>query len=215
MKLLTKYIKPVGLALAAGASLSAASMASAQPEFAEEQPQAQPLITNIAQAEWDVGGQRLQMPSNRIDIQVVPPPNTPPEITIYHFNKPPGADQIPIPGTICRGSGGDIPVELAGVFAGTNTNPASVTETGRIRAGEPLIISILAPNKNLDPTAIDSFDIVLTTPAGDREIINIVETEVNSGRFVGMIKHRSDPANTGSGRLRPIGKPRRYAGHRY
>ena len=212
MSVLTKLFKPVRLAFAAGAAISSASTVGAQAQFAEEQPQqpdfvenqpqapdfaieqAQnlPLISNIAQAEWDVGNQRLQKPSNRVDIQVVPPP-APPEITIYHFDDPPGAEQFPLPGTICRGSGGNVPVELMGVFSGINTNPASVAPTDRIRAGEPLIVSILAPNKNLSSTAIDRFDIVLSTPAGDREVINIAETEVNSGRFVGMINTAAIP----------------------
>ncbi len=182
---LTKIFKPVGLALAAGAMTVPASTASAQADF--------PLISNVAQAEWDVGDQRLSRPSNRVDIQVQAPPDIPPEITIYHFDGPSGAEQFPIPGTICRGSGGDIPVELTGVFAGTSTNPAAVTETDRIRAGEPLIVSILAPNRNLSSAAVDRFDIILTTPAGDREVINIVETEINSGRFVGMINTAGVP----------------------
>lgn len=152
-----------------------------------------PVISNIAQAEWDVGNQRLQKPSNRVDLQVVPPPVVPPEITIYHFDDPPGAEQLRLPGTICRGSGGSVPVELAGVFAGTSTDPASLAPTTSIRAGEPLIVSIFAPNENLSSAAIDNFDIVLTTPAGDSETINIVETEVNSARFVGMINTAAIP----------------------
>lgn len=152
-----------------------------------------PLISNVAQAEWDVGSQRLQAPSNRVDIQVVAPPTVPPEITIYHFDDPPGAEQLNLPGTICRGSGGNVPVQLAGVFAGTNTSPAAIAPTSMIRAGEPVIVSVLAPNKNLNSAAIDSFDIVLTTPSGDRETINIVETDINSGRFVGMINTAAIP----------------------
>ena len=213
MSVLTKLFKPARLVFAAGAALTSASTVGAQPEFAEEQPQNPefaeeqsqspdfaeeqpqnfPVITNIAQAEWDVGPQRMTRPSNRVDIQVQPPVNTPPEITIFHFDDPPGAEQFPIPGTICRGSGGSVPVELGGVFAGTSTNPATAMPTDSIRAGEPLIVSILAPNRNLSATAVDSFDIVLTTPAGDREVINIVETGVNSGRFVGMINTAAIP----------------------
>lgn len=186
MKRLTKFFKSVRLALAAGALVAPASMVSAQTG-------ALPVITNIAQAEWDVGNQRLQKPSNRVDLQVVPPPVVPPEITIYHFDDPPGAEQLRLPGTICRGSGGSVPVELAGVFAGTSTDPASLAPTSRIRAGEPVIVSIFAPNKNLSSAAIDNFDIMLTTPAGDSETINIVETEVNSARFVGMINTAAIP----------------------
>jgi uncharacterized repeat protein (TIGR01451 family) len=199
----TEIFRPLRLTVAACAMTVTASMAFAQPQFAEEQPQSPdfaieqaqnlPLITNIAQAEWDVAGRRMQKPSNRIDIQVVPPPNAPPEITIYHFDNPPGAEQVPIPGTMCRGSSGNIPVQLHGVFAGTSTSPASIAPTDKIRAGEPLIVSILAPNKNINPLVADSFDIVLTTAAGDRETINIVETGANSSRFVGMINTAAIP----------------------
>jgi uncharacterized repeat protein (TIGR01451 family) len=186
MRWLTNLIKPVRLALAAGAMVAPASMIPAH-------AQSFPLITNVAEAEWDVGSTRLQTPSNRVDIQVVAPPTVPPEITLFHLDDPPGAEQLPLPGTICRGSGGNVPVELRGVFAGTSTSPASIMETDRIRAGEPLIVSVLAPNKNLSSAAMDRFDIVLTTPSGDRETINIVETDVNSGRFVGMINTAAIP----------------------
>ena len=178
-------------------------MARAQPEFADEQPQAPdfaveqpqnfPLITNIAQAEWDIGGQRLRKPSNRIDIQVVPPPDRPPELTVFHLSDPPGAEKLPLSGTMCRGSQGDMLTDLGGVFSGTPKSPASVMPTDKIRAGEPLIISIIAPGRNLNPLAIDEFDIVLTTPGGDREQINIVEPAPNSGRFVGMINTAAVP----------------------
>ena len=163
------------------------------PDFAVEQPQNFPLITNIAQAEWDIGGQRLRKPSNRIDIQVVPPPDRPPELTVFHLSDPPGAEKLPLSGTMCRGSQGDMLTDLGGVFSGTPKNPASVMPTDKIRAGEPLIISIIAPGRNLNPLAIDEFDIVLTTPGGDREQINIVEPAPNSGRFVGMINTAAVP----------------------
>tara|TARA_R110000824_G_scaffold22173_1_gene81553 strand:- start:1541 stop:6604 length:5064 start_codon:yes stop_codon:yes gene_type:complete len=178
-------------------------MALAQPEFAEQQPhapdfaieQAQklPLISNIAQAEWDIGGQRLRKPSNRIDIQVVPSPNAPPDITIYQFGDPPGAEQVSIPDTMCRGSGGSVPIELHGAFSRTSVNPASINPTEKIRAGAPIIVSIIAPARNLNPLAIDSFDIVLSTPAGDREVITISETGPDTARFVGMINTAAIP----------------------
>ena len=168
-------------------------MALAQPVGTGNQAQNLPLITNIAQAEWDVGGQRLRKPSNRIDIQVVPPPDIPPAITIFHLSDPPGSEKIPIMGTMCRGSGGNVLVELGGVFSGTPKNPASVMPTDAIRAGEPLIISILAVGRNLDPLAIDNFDVFLTTPSGDREQINLVETAPNGAQFVGMINTAAVP----------------------
>ncbi|NRD88816.1 hypothetical protein C8024_04125 [Sphingopyxis sp. BSNA05] len=199
----TTFFKPVGLALAACALSAPASTALAQPEFAEEQPHASgfevepahhlPLISNIARAEWDIGGQRQQKPSNRVDIQIVQPPSDPLDVMLFHFADPPGAEQFPIAQTMCRSTRGSIPIELSGAFAGTPRSPASVVPTDSIRAGEPLIISIKAANRNLDPRAIESFDIYLTTPTGDREQINIVETAPDSGRFVGLINTAAVP----------------------
>jgi len=200
---LTTFFRPFGLTLAACALTAPAAPALAQPEFADQQPHApdfsdnqpqnHPLISNVAQAEWDIGSQRLRKNSNRVDIQVVPPPNSPPEITIYQFGDPPGAEQVPIPATMCRGSGGSIPIELVGVFAGTPTSPGSIKPTEKIRAGAPLIVSIIAPARNLNPLAIDSFDIVLSTASGDREVITISETGPDTARFVGMINSAAIP----------------------
>lgn len=163
------------------------------PEFVENQPQTQPLISNIAQAMWNIGGATVQKPSNRVDIQVATPA-TPPKIEIYHFDNPPGAtEQVPLGTTTCRGSGGDIPVQLSGAFAGVGMSPASITPADSIRAGEPLIVSIFAPLRNRDPNAVDRFDVVLTTPAGDHETIQLTETENNSGRFVGVINTAAVP----------------------
>ncbi|WP_417594409.1 hypothetical protein [Parasphingorhabdus sp.] len=204
MGIFTTFFRPIGLAFAAGALTVSAGVALVQPAFAGEQPLAGnlPLISNVAQAEWDIGGQRLQKPSNRVDIQVVPAPDAPPEITTFQFSDPPGAEQVPIPGTMCRGSAGSIPVELHGVFAGTPMNPGSITPTDKIRAGAPLIVSILAPGKNLNPLSVDSFEIVLSTPAGDRELILIAETGPNTSRFVGMINTAAIPPDPVQGDCR-------------
>lgn len=203
MGIFTNFFRPFGLTLAACALTAPAAPALAQPEFADEQPQApdfavnqpqnHPLISNIAQAEWNIGNRRIQKSSNRIDVQVVSPPTKPLEITIFHFADPPGSEQIPIGSTMCRGAQGNVPIRLGGAFAGTSTSPASVMPADYIRAGEPLIISIISASSNLNPLAIDSFDIVITTPTGDREQINIVETAANSGQFVGLINTAAVP----------------------
>ncbi len=203
MGFLTNFLRPIGLTLAACALTAPAATVLAQPEFADEQPQApdfaidqpqnHPLISNIARAEWDIGSRRLQKSSNRVDIQVVSPPAQPLEITIFHFADPPGSEQIPIGNTMCRGLQGSVPITLGGAFAGTPTSPASVMATDYIRAGEPLIISILATSQNLNALAIDAFDIIITTPTGDREQISLVESAANSGRFVGLINTAAVP----------------------
>lgn len=183
---LTTFFKSVRLTFAA-AAMSASAL------HAPGQAQSLPLISNIAQAEWDVGSQRLQKSSNQVNIQVVPPPITSPVIQIYRFDSPPGAEQLSLPDTICRGSGGNVPVQLAGAFANVSTNPASIAPAAKIQAGEPILVSIIDPNNNRDSAAIDQFSVVLNTRAGDRETITITETGPNSGRFVGLINTAAIP----------------------
>ena len=200
---LTKFVRPFGLTLAACALTAPAATALAQPGFADEQPQApdfaenqrhsHPLIRNVARAEWDIGSRRQQKSSNAVDIQVVPLPTLPLEIEIFHFAAPSGAERLPIADTMCRGVQGDVPIQLGGAFANTPTSPASVMQTDHIRAGEPLIISILAANRNLDPQAIDSVNLSVSTRTGDFEQINITETGVDSGRFVGILNTAAVP----------------------
>ncbi|WP_373492173.1 hypothetical protein [Parasphingorhabdus sp.] len=212
MGFLTNFFRPFGLSLAACALTAPAAPVLAKPAFAEEQPHAPdfainqphnlPLISNIAQAEWDLGSRRLQKSSNRIDIQVVAAPANPPEITTYQFGKPPHGEQVPLPGTICNGLSGPVPVELHGVFVGTPTSPASLIPTDKIRAGAPFIISILAPDRNLDAAKVDSFDIIVSTAAADREVITISETGPDTGRFVGMINTAAIPPNPVQGDCR-------------
>lgn len=212
MSFLTNIFRPFGLTLAACALTAPAAPALAQPEFAEEQPHAPdfainqpqnlPLISNIARAEWDLGSRRLQKSSNRIDIQVVSAPEIPPEISTYQFGDPAGAERIALPGTICNGSTGPVPVELHGAFADMPTDPASIVPTKKIRAGSPFIISILAPNQNRSATAIDSFEITLSTEAADREVITISETGPDTGRFIGIINTAAIPPHPVQGDCR-------------
>ena len=182
MSVLTKNIKPVLLGIAALAAPLSITAARAQ------------TISNVATIEWSAGGQSFQKPSNQVDVAVTPAPPPPPaSITTYRFSTPSSGVQIPLPATMCRTSGGSVPIALRGVFAGTNTNPASLAETTRISANEPLVIAILAPGRNLDADAPDTFDVTLTTPKGDSETISVTETDANSGRFVGTINTVSVP----------------------
>ena len=203
MGVLTNFLRPIGLTLAACALTVPAATALAQPEFAEDQPQvpdfaidqpqALPLISNIAQAEWDIGSQRQRKSSNRVAIQVVAPPSAPADISVYQFGDPATADRLAIPATMCSGSSGPVPVELHGAFSGTSLAPASVVRTDSIRSGAPLILSIIDRDKNRDRLAIDRFDIVLWTESGDREVITVSETGADTGRFVGMINTAKIP----------------------
>jgi uncharacterized repeat protein (TIGR01451 family) len=186
MTTLTKpFIKCAG-ALTAGMLLPVVSL----PAFAQSQPQ---IITNTATAEWDVGNQTLSRTSNTVQFAVenIQPPA--PVLSLFHFSNSSGASPVNLPATMCTGSNGTVPVQFNGVYAGVNTSPASLLPATSIRAGEPVVIQVDSAAKNLNPGAIDQFEVVITTPDGDRERITLTESTANSGRFLGYINTSAIP----------------------
>ena len=186
MRTLTKSIIKCAGVLAAGILHPAASL----PAYAQSPPQ---IISNTATAQWDVGGQTLSRTSNTVQfaVETVQPPA--PALSLFHFSNAPGASTANVPTTICFGSGGAAPVALSGAFAGVSTSPANLVPASAIRAGEPLIIQVVAVAKNLDANAVDQFEVTIQTGNGDRERIMLTESAPNNGRFFGMISTRAAP----------------------
>ena len=114
-------------------------------------------------------------------------------LSLFRISKGPGASPVALPPTMCAGTNGATPVTFDGVYSGLDTNPASILPATAIRAGEPLVIQIDFASKNINPGAIDQFEVVITTPNGDRERITLTESAVNSGRFTGYINTRAAP----------------------
>ncbi len=188
MRALTKCIIKCAGVLAAGILHPAASL----PAFAQNTPQ---IISNTATAEWTVGGQTLSRPSNTVQFAVELAPATPPVFSLFHFSQAPGASSANLPPTMCFGSNGAVPVTFDGVYSGLQTNPARILPATAIRAGEPLVIQLDHGTKNVDPVAIDRFEVMITTPDGDRERITLTESSVNSGHFLGYINTSAIPPN--------------------
>ena len=146
-------------------------------------------ITNTAQATWtDPGGPR-STDSNpvAIDVEALPP------ATIVTYRPGGSGNPTDVPTGGCQR-----PVLLtpSAVGAPGNTTFSSViTPTDVVHAGDPLIYRIAAQAANLNPNAVDTMTVVLTTTDGDRETMTVVETGANTGDFVGMI------ATRGSGTL--------------
>lgn len=169
-------------ALVAAASLSAAPSARAQ------------VITNTASAEW-AGGETL---SNRVDVTVRPRPPEQPVIKTYRIVDGGGNRTAPLVPTRCARSGGGIAalsagssgsqlIQLAGVYAGMPTAPASLQSSDAFRAGEVLVVGVTLTSANADPNAIDTLPVVLDLGNGDSERITLTETAANSGEFTGFI----------------------------
>lgn len=151
------------------------------------------VISNVAQAEWNAGGQQLVRPSNNVDI-VVNRNNAPhAQLQLFRLARGAGSQSANLPATMCQGSQGRVQIELQGVFADLPTAPASIAPTTAIRAGEPLMLRVNALGKNANPGAIDQFDADIEADDGDRERITFTETAPNSAIFMAMVNTRAIP----------------------
>jgi uncharacterized repeat protein (TIGR01451 family) len=153
---------------------------------------AQRTISNVASMQWDVGITHVVRSSNQIDLLVDASSPATPTLTTYQFATPPGAVQLAVPTTLCRGPGGDAPVILEGAFAGLSTSPATLEPTSSIRAGEPLVLSISSVADNKDPAKVDTIVIRVTT-VNDSETLTLQESGANTGVFIGLIRTAAIP----------------------
>ncbi len=186
MGTLTRYIIKCAGALTTGMLLPVASL----PAFAQTQS---PVITNTATAEWSVGSQTLSRISNTVQFAVENTPPPPPVLSLLRFSKAPGASPTNLPPTICTGTNGPVPVQFGGVYSDLTTSPASLLPATAIRAGEPLVIQVESVAKNINSGAIDTFDVIINTPNGDRERITLTESAANSSIFRGFINTKAAP----------------------
>jgi uncharacterized repeat protein (TIGR01451 family) len=183
MKPLTTSIIRYAGTLAAALPIAAASLPAS----------AQDVISNTAQAEWDAGAERLSRPSNTVDVAVnrtAPPPAS---LELLHFTSGSHGQPTVLPQTMCASNSGPRPVNLNGAFSQYSANPAPITPTTSIRAGEPLVLKVNAAAKNTNPGAIDSFEATITTQNGDRERVTMTETAANSGQFLAVINTAAIP----------------------
>lgn len=165
------------------------------PAYAQSSPQ---QIVNTASAQWDIGAERITVNSNTVQFTVeqrVPETG----ITLYRLSRDPGATTHALPPTMCSGTSGRTPMALGGPYADTQNAAASLLVTTTIRAGEPLVIGLTAPTKNINPMAIDTFEAVIATSNGDRERISFTEDAPNSGRFVAFINTKAIPPTPSAG----------------
>jgi len=152
-------------------------------------------ITNIAEATWDADGTRRRTTSNPVQFDVRAAPVPPPSIRVFRRSGGDGAE-LTYREPSCSISPGPVQ-RISSLPGGTgqptaNGNAAAVTtarvqETDRLRGGEPLFFEVTATSANLDPAAIDSLTVVMTSTEGDRETMVVFETEANSGIFAGVI----------------------------
>jgi uncharacterized repeat protein (TIGR01451 family) len=154
-------------------------------------------ITNIAEASWELGGERLAVRSNPVSFEVDSAPSLPLQLRVFRRAGAEGIDlSYRAPSCISIGpEEGSAKVAAEAHAAGRAPSVVSQTviPATQFRGGEPLFFEITAAPANRDPAEIDSLAVELTTTAGDRETVTVFETAANSGVFSGVINTRRIP----------------------
>lgn len=155
-------------------------------------------ISNVATISWNAGGQHVELPSNRVDIDVMPPSATAVLETFRLIDTqfPPAL----LAGT-CSAAAGQ--AQTPGL-QGADPPPLSslnMIATSEIFAGRPIILSLDRPAANRDSQAIETITVTVETNLGDREQIVLVESSADSGRFIGIVLTTTGPPVSGDCRF--------------
>ena len=153
-------------------------------------------ISNVATIAWDAGGRHVEIPSNRVDINVTP--STGAVLETFRL-----ADSF-FPPTLLGGTCSAAGQTPAPNSQGGDAAPLSSYEmiaTSSLLAGRPLILAVDRPSFNRDSQAIETLHVFITTNLGDREEIFLTETSADSGRFIGIMLTTTSPPGVGDCRL--------------
>jgi uncharacterized repeat protein (TIGR01451 family) len=149
-------------------------------------------ISNVATIEWEVGGERLSLASNRVDI-AVGRNAIPLSLTVYRFAGAAGSLAIAVTAPRCATAQGGIDAALGAAWQSESLAPASLVPVRDVRPGEPLLFMVDDPDSNRDPARIESIEADVHTDSGDRETLTIFETGPDTGQFAGFLQTVRSP----------------------
>ena len=178
------------------ACLSALLLAA--PAVATEPVAAPRTISNIATIGWDAGGQRVELPSNRVDLEVTTPSTS---VTLQTYKLPDGEIPPALLSATCVAAGQPPAASPEGGSTPPPLSSYDLIATGEIVAGHHVVLALDRASANHDSQAIETLHIYVRTSTGDREEVTLVETSANSGRFVGIILTTTGPPVPGDCRL--------------
>jgi len=140
-------------------------------------------ITNIATIGWDAGSQRIERPSNRVDILVSPP--SPVSLETLRLS----GDSYPssVLSATCLAPGQAQPSQPAAGSVPPPLASLDMVQTGELHAGRPLVLALERASHNRDAQVVETMRIFVRTNYGDVEELLLIETSAGSGRFVGIM----------------------------
>ena len=185
----TPFPGAIWLALLTALWLAAAAPALAAGALAHR------TISNVATIEWEAAGGKISQQSNRVDISVVPT-SYPLSLTVYRFAANSVTVTVPVTAPLC--GAGSARASLSAAWDGQRLDPASLLGVTEILPGEPFFFLVDDANRNHDPAAVETVEIVVRAGSGDSQRLTIFETSADSGKFAGFIQTlQVPPAPTG------------------
>tara|TARA_R110002049_G_scaffold252264_2_gene427299 strand:+ start:32389 stop:38655 length:6267 start_codon:yes stop_codon:yes gene_type:complete len=158
------------------------------------------VITNTAVANFEIASVPQSRFSNSVDVTTTV--NLSPATISFLQYSPTGAGSTPTNSspTGCSSSGESGPfVPLANpTFPGTGVlnvaSPVDLAPANSYHQGEPVFIRVNDANRNLNSAIRDTLVVTIrSTNIGDLEVLELYETDVNTGEFVGFIQTVTTP----------------------
>ncbi len=123
-------------------------------------------------------------------------------VSVYQFAPGvPGAQTFDVGIAQCDSGSGfaDLPAPQS-VFGDSIAVPGDLelAATNILKSGDSLFVQVVDPDANMDPAVRERLLVTIATLALDTEVISILETDVDSGVFVGFIQTVNGPALPGN-----------------
>ena len=158
------------------------------------------VISNTADANFSVSGNPQNRASNVVDI-ITTVNLTPAQISFLQYSPTgAGASATNTSPTGCSTSGPAGPFSPLGnpTYPGIGVLnvavPIDLAPAGSYHQGEPIFVRVIDNNRNLDSGVRDALVITLSSNnLGDQEALELSETDVDTGEFVGYIQSVTAP----------------------
>lgn len=139
---------------------------------------------------------RIDVPIRVIPRNVTPTPST---IEFLQYSTMPGVGEtVDVQQTNCVAGQAQQIVELRGVAVPV-PGLVNLVATEVIKAGQPVFVRVTDQDQNQDPAVRERITIQLDAEAsGDREYLELTETEPDSGQFVGYVQTVEGEAQQGN-----------------
>jgi uncharacterized repeat protein (TIGR01451 family) len=160
---------------------------------------AQRVVSNTASIEWEIGGSHFSQASNRVDL-LVGTASSPTRLATYRLSSE--GEQVSFAGAYCGTEPGAFPASARTASAepakggGQNPSYGTITPTAELPSGYPLVLQVERQSANVDRLAKDTLVVDVATADGDRETMTLIETEISTGRFAGVIETVEAPPQT-------------------